>query len=255
MNWLTDRFVDCLQERIRLLEAQLNVSSIQVTSRSNQWSPPRSLPVSEQDRDHSAAATLSSLAQVPTPTAPISSILNQSQKDDESNGAARLPTVPPDGPDHETYEWDEGGDEKELGTDAMGAASTRDYKPGFFGIKNPSRQNNSTHLTALKCLLFACRRLIDIILHGRDKSSHQQLRKRLPLGHRNPRNPSTPHPFPPLSKRAHPPKRRRCSRPPAPKNSRPPRRPLLQVRPHPISMAPRTLLPRAIRTTLAGRQR
>jgi Fungal specific transcription factor domain len=37
------------------------------------------------------------------------------------------------GNDNETYEWDEGGDEKELGTDAMGAASTRDYKPGFFG--------------------------------------------------------------------------------------------------------------------------
>ena len=39
----------------------------------------------------------------------------------------------PGPPDNETYEWDEGGDEKELGTDAMGAASTRDYKPGFFG--------------------------------------------------------------------------------------------------------------------------
>jgi hypothetical protein len=40
---------------------------------------------------------------------------------------------PGDGNENETYEWDEGGDEKELGTDAMGAASTRDYKPGFFG--------------------------------------------------------------------------------------------------------------------------
>jgi hypothetical protein len=38
-----------------------------------------------------------------------------------------------DANENETYEWDEGGDEKELGTDAMGAASTRDYKPGFFG--------------------------------------------------------------------------------------------------------------------------
>lgn len=40
---------------------------------------------------------------------------------------------PGDANENETYEWDEGGDEKELGTDAMGAASTRDYKPGFFG--------------------------------------------------------------------------------------------------------------------------
>ena len=46
------------------------------------------------------------------------------------------PAISPTGGDNEneTYEWDEGGDEKELGTDAMGAASTRDYKPGFFGM-------------------------------------------------------------------------------------------------------------------------
>lgn len=46
------------------------------------------------------------------------------------------PTGDVDANEHETYEWDEGGDEKELGTDAMGAASTRDYKPGFFGTSD-----------------------------------------------------------------------------------------------------------------------
>ena len=77
--------------------------------------------IAPEDRDHSAAATLSSLARVPTPTIPLSASANTDKEG----------SVPAN--DNETYEWDEGGDEKELSTDAMGAASTRDYKPGFFG--------------------------------------------------------------------------------------------------------------------------
>jgi hypothetical protein len=87
---------------------------------------------SDHDRDHSAAAALSSLARASTPTAgPLydSTSVNKIYRTPD-------PAIGSTGEDHEneTYEWDEGGDEKELGTDAMGAASTRDYKPGFFGM-------------------------------------------------------------------------------------------------------------------------
>lgn len=86
---------------------------------------------SDQDRDHSAAAALSSLARVPTPTA--AQIHEPTHKIYRSPDVAIAPTGP-ETHENETYEWDEGGDEKELGTDAMGAASTRPHKPGFFGM-------------------------------------------------------------------------------------------------------------------------
>lgn len=86
---------------------------------------------SDQDRDHSAAAALSSLASVPTAIVTSTASVNNSYR---LSDPAISPTGDVDGNENETYEWDEGGDEKELGTDAMGATSTRDYKPGFFGI-------------------------------------------------------------------------------------------------------------------------
>ena len=116
------RFVDGLQERIKVLESQLGAGPGSVGAEARRGS--------DQDRDHSAAAALSSLARVSTPTAGLH----------DSTSVHKIyrtpdPAISPTGGDHEneTYEWDEGGDEKELGTDAMGAASTRDYKPGFFG--------------------------------------------------------------------------------------------------------------------------
>lgn len=92
---------------------------------------------SDHDRDHSAAAALSALARVPTPTvSQFNDGTTHTSYRTPSASQTPLPTMaqnPGDGNENETYEWDEGGDEKELGTDAMGAASTRDYKPGFFG--------------------------------------------------------------------------------------------------------------------------
>ena len=128
------RFVDSLQERIKFLESQLGGprSSVEATSSPAGGQAPlddrrRS---SDQDRDHSAAAALSSLARVATPTA---SATNSAYRSPKATSAS-IPIISPSHPnENETYEWDEGGDEKELGTDAMGAASTRDYKPGFFG--------------------------------------------------------------------------------------------------------------------------
>jgi len=92
---------------------------------------------SEHDRDHSAAAALSSLGRVPTPSNPYTDgpVQHPYHTPDATNSTP-MPIMAPspgDANENETYEWDEGGDEKELGTDAMGAASTRDYKPGFFG--------------------------------------------------------------------------------------------------------------------------
>jgi hypothetical protein len=87
---------------------------------------------SDQDRDHSAAAALSSLARIPTPTLSLTTSVNKTYQPSDASS----PTGDVDTNDHETYEWDEGGDEKELGTDAMGTASTRDHKTGFFGMSN-----------------------------------------------------------------------------------------------------------------------
>jgi hypothetical protein len=90
--------------------------------------------LSDHDRNHAAAA-LSALAAAPSPPVPSFTETSTTQllyPSSETEG--NLPIISPAIPDgNETYEWDEGGDEKELGTDAMGAASTRDYKPGFFG--------------------------------------------------------------------------------------------------------------------------
>jgi hypothetical protein len=125
--------VDSLQERIKLLESQLGRprSGLETaTSRHGQLQLDGGRRSSDQDRDHSAAAALSALARVSTPTA---SATNSAYRSPKAN-ATPLPILsPPEPNENETYEWDEGGDEKELGTDAMGAASTRDYKPGFFG--------------------------------------------------------------------------------------------------------------------------
>lgn len=93
---------------------------------------------SDQDH-HSAAAALSSLGRVATPTVGTFHETTPStalyRTPDQSQTPGNLPIIsPPPPPTEETYEWDEGGDDKELGIDAMGAASTRDYKPGFFGM-------------------------------------------------------------------------------------------------------------------------
>jgi hypothetical protein len=120
------RFVDGLLKKIKTLESRLAETN-------NVGSDIPVLQVSD-DRDHRAAAALSSLASVPTPPAPAfveSSTPHISYRTPPADNNLRIIPANTDG--NETYEWDEGGDEKELGTDAMGAASTRDYKPGFFG--------------------------------------------------------------------------------------------------------------------------
>ena len=148
------RFVDSLQERIKIFESQLggprSSGDTTVTHAQVQWDGERR-PF-DRNRDHSAAAALSALARVSTPTA---SATNSAYRSPKAN-ATPLPILsPPEPNENETYEWDEGGDEKELGTDAMGAASTRDYKPGFFG----------TYLSPRRCA-DSERRLLDIIIYG-----------------------------------------------------------------------------------------
>jgi hypothetical protein len=127
------RFVEGLQERIKFLESQLSTNRPEGAMQ-NHLQMRRS---SDQDRDHSAAAALSSLARVSTPTVvPYTENTNVDFRP-TSTVSTPLPVIgsaPTDGNETETYDWDEGGDEKELGTDAMGVASSRDYKPGFFGI-------------------------------------------------------------------------------------------------------------------------
>ena len=122
------RYVDGLQKKIQMLESQLNARNSVVEIVSNVRR------ISDHDRNHAAAA-LSALAAAPSPPVPNFTETSTTQllyPCSETEGD--LPIIAPDIPDgNETYEWDEGGDEKELGTDAMGAASTRDYKPGFFG--------------------------------------------------------------------------------------------------------------------------
>lgn len=127
------RFVEGLQERIKFLESQLNATR-QEGAIQNHLQMRRS---SDHDRDHSAAAALSSLARVPTPTVvPFTESAHVSFRPASTVTTPQplIGSAPADGNENETYEWDEGGDEKELGTDAMGVASTRDYKPGFFGF-------------------------------------------------------------------------------------------------------------------------
>jgi hypothetical protein len=92
---------------------------------------PQGRQASDQDRDHSAAAALSSLATIPTATVASSTTSGKAYR---SSDPAASPTGAVGANEIETYEWDEGGDEKELSTDAMGATSTRDSKPGFFGM-------------------------------------------------------------------------------------------------------------------------
>lgn len=134
--------MDMLQERIKFLESQLggSRSGIETTSTITigqvEVDGRRS---SDQDRDHSAAAALSSLARVATPTA---SAVNSGYRSPKANTTPIPIMSPPQPNENEMYEWDEGGDEKELGTDAMGAASTRDYKPGFFGTHSPRKRMN-----------------------------------------------------------------------------------------------------------------
>lgn len=117
------RFVDGLEERIKSLEAQLSESRTSVGNNTqNQLEGRRS---SDQDRDHTAAAALSSLASVATPSG--------GKPHEPASANTVYPSSPLGANENETYEWDEGGDEKELETDAMGAASIRGSKPGFFG--------------------------------------------------------------------------------------------------------------------------
>src|SRR5579859_3092624 len=67
LDLVDTRFVDGLQERIKLLEQQLNSRPPAATSAGRNDGPRR---LSDHDRDHNAAAALSSLARVPSPTIP-----------------------------------------------------------------------------------------------------------------------------------------------------------------------------------------
>lgn len=205
------RFVDGLQERINFLESQLGGDARSVGAETRR--------TSDQDRDHSAAAALSSLARVSTPTAGLH----------DSTSVHKIyrtpdPAVTPTGGGHEneTYEWDEGGDEKDLGADAMGAASTRDYKPGFFGMR----------IVILSITL--CRRLINVVVYGRNQSGYIKFCDRLT----NRYDHSTIRPSPSSSIPICPNSCQRCrlSSPSPSKNSRSPRRLILQVRPYFISL-------------------
>ena len=118
-----------LLQRINILESQLNTNKtlgdeVDGGSLQNQR-------LSDHSRDHSAAAALSASARVPAPTIPFEDSTTPPSLDAEPTSLAMLNQGHTDG--NETYEWDEGGDEKELSTDAMGAAFKGDYRPGFFG--------------------------------------------------------------------------------------------------------------------------
>jgi hypothetical protein len=136
---IDNRYVDGLEAKVKLLENQLTAIKSAKNSQSQTLQGRR---LSDQDRDHSAAAALSSLGRVSTPASnPFADAPAQHPyHTPDDTISTPLPIIAPstgDANENETYEWDEGGDEKELGTDAMGAASTRDYKPGFFGIVVP----------------------------------------------------------------------------------------------------------------------
>jgi len=87
----------------------------------------------DYDRDQNASAAPSSLASVPPPLIPAFSEQSTPRTLHRSPEAEQSLLSPDNIDRNDTYEWDEGCDEKELGTDAMGAASSRDYNPGFFG--------------------------------------------------------------------------------------------------------------------------
>jgi hypothetical protein len=129
---LMNRYVEGLQDKIRTLENQLHALKSSAATHGRR--------ASDHERDHSAAAALSSLGRVHTPgvnTYNDTAAHNPYQTPDAMSTPLPIMTATSHDPiDNETYEWDEGGDEKELGTDAMGAASTRDCKPGFFGTDN-----------------------------------------------------------------------------------------------------------------------
>ena len=122
-----------MQEKISLLEHQLN--SQKSSGDASDESSSLDRRILDHVRDHSAAAALSALARVPTPTIPFGDSMTPNASycspDREAASLTILNQRRTDG--NETYEWDEGGDEEELGTDAMGSASKGDYHPGFFG--------------------------------------------------------------------------------------------------------------------------
>ena len=85
---------------------------------------------------YAIAAGLSALARVPAPTIPFSDAVTSHaahrSHDDRSTSFMTSHVG------NKTYEWDEGGDGKELGTDAMGTSSKGDHRSGFFGMHHPS---------------------------------------------------------------------------------------------------------------------
>src|SRR5947207_7805249 len=129
-----NRYVEGLQEKIKVFESQLNTrKSLSDGSDGGSLS---SRLLSDHDRDHGAAAGLSALARVPAPTIPFSDAVTSHaahrSHDDRSTSFMTSHVG------NKTYEWDEGGDAKELGTDAMGTSSKGDHRSGFFGMHHPS---------------------------------------------------------------------------------------------------------------------
>lgn len=123
------RYVDELLQRINLLESQLNTKKTLGDEADGGSLLNRRL--SDHSRDHSSAAAPSALARVPAPTIPFEDSATPPSLDAEPTSLAIVNRGHTDG--NETYEWDEGGDEKELSADAMGAAFKGDCRPGFFG--------------------------------------------------------------------------------------------------------------------------
>jgi hypothetical protein len=139
---MTARYVQRLHERIRLLEEQLSSKRVEEGSETAP-SPVRRIPVF-QDGNSTPNSRRSTLqigrmiaptlegngdveSAVSTPNylsgniEPLArGILNRSRSDDNTR-----------------YEWNEGGDERDSGTDAMGTGFKGNGHSGFFGNSTP----------------------------------------------------------------------------------------------------------------------
>ena len=140
---MTARYVQRLHERIRLLEEQLSSKRVEEGSETAS-SPVRRIPVFQDGNStpnsrrstlqigRMIAPTLEGIGDVESAVStpnyrswniePLArGILNRSLSDDNTR-----------------YEWNEGGDERDSGTDAMGTGFKGNGHSGFFGKSTPN---------------------------------------------------------------------------------------------------------------------
>ena len=145
---LIERYVQRLHEQIRLLQDELSNKHGEVGSDTSKSPVRRTSGYGEQTVELSSPLIGFMGSATPTPAyhspngEPISrSILNRTRSDENTR-----------------YEWNEGGDEKESGTDAMGTGFKGEGYWGFFGTSF--------------CTLTYSRWILDIIIRRGDKSCY-----------------------------------------------------------------------------------